>query len=60
MIERYTRDVMGRLFTDEARLSRWLEVELALEKHKAIAKPDLEEIMTADKWARETVLKELS
>ena len=35
-------------------------VELALEKHKAIAKPDLEEIMTADKWARETVLKELS
>ncbi|MFN7964466.1 MAG: adenylosuccinate lyase [Acidobacteriota bacterium] len=29
MIERYTREVMGRLFTDQARLENWLKVELA-------------------------------
>ncbi len=29
MIERYTREKMGRLFTDEARLSAWLKVEIA-------------------------------
>ena len=29
MIERYTRPKMGRLFTDQARLEAWLEVELA-------------------------------
>ena len=29
MIPRYTREKMGRLFTDEARLGLWLEVELA-------------------------------
>ena len=28
MIERYTRPAMGRLWTDEARLERWLEIEL--------------------------------
>ncbi len=30
MIERYTRPAMGRLWSDESRLGRWLEVELAL------------------------------
>lgn len=30
MIPRYTRDKMGRLFTDEARLNNWLKVELAV------------------------------
>ncbi|UCF68484.1 MAG: adenylosuccinate lyase [Acidobacteriota bacterium] len=30
MIERYTRQQMGRLFTDEARLNAWLRVELAV------------------------------
>ncbi|RMF73520.1 MAG: adenylosuccinate lyase [Acidobacteria bacterium] len=30
MIERYTRDEMGRLFTDQARLETWLEVEIAV------------------------------
>ena len=30
MIERYTREEMGRLFTDRARLETWLEVELAV------------------------------
>lgn len=29
MIERYTREKMGRIFTDEARLSAWLKVEIA-------------------------------
>lgn len=29
MITRYTREVMGRLFTDQARLENWLKVELA-------------------------------
>ncbi len=29
MIPRYTREKMGRLFTDEARLGLWLQVELA-------------------------------
>src|SRR2546429_3002692 len=30
MIDRYTRPEMGRLWSEEARLARWLEVELAL------------------------------
>ncbi len=30
MIERYTRPRMGALFTDQARLERWLQVELAV------------------------------
>ncbi len=30
MIERYTRPKMGALFTDQARLERWLRVELAV------------------------------
>jgi adenylosuccinate lyase len=30
MIDRYTRPEMGALWTDEARLQRWLEVELTL------------------------------
>jgi adenylosuccinate lyase len=30
MIERYTRPAMGALWTEEAKLDRWLEVELAL------------------------------
>src|SRR5262249_4399595 len=30
MIERYSRPEMARLWSDEARLQRWLEVELAL------------------------------
>jgi adenylosuccinate lyase len=30
MIARYTRPEMGRLWSEEARLARWLEVELAL------------------------------
>ena len=30
MIARYTRPAMGRLWSEEARLGRWLEVELAL------------------------------
>jgi len=30
VIERYTRERMGRLFTDEARLGSWLAVELAV------------------------------
>ena len=29
MIDRYTRPEMGRLWSEEARLARWLEVELA-------------------------------
>ena len=29
MIERYTREKMGRLFTDRARLAAWLKVEIA-------------------------------
>ncbi|MBP1611646.1 MAG: adenylosuccinate lyase [Acidobacteria bacterium] len=29
MIPRYTREKMGRLFTDEARMELWLRVELA-------------------------------
>jgi adenylosuccinate lyase len=29
VIERYTRPVMGRLWTEEARLQHWLEIELA-------------------------------
>jgi len=41
----------GRIkFTDIARL-----VEQALEKHKVISHPTLEEILAADNWARETV-----
>ena len=39
-------------FTDIAKL-----VEQALEKHKVIAHPTLEEIMMADAWAREKVLQ---
>ena len=30
MIDRYTRPEMGRLWTDEARYRRWLDVELAV------------------------------
>src|SRR2546426_11079766 len=30
MIDRYTRPEMGRLWSEEARLARWLEIELAL------------------------------
>jgi adenylosuccinate lyase len=30
MIERYTRPAMGALWTEEARLQRWLDIELAL------------------------------
>ena len=30
MIERYTRPVMGRLWSEEAKYERWLEVELAV------------------------------
>src|SRR5439155_19686093 len=30
VIDRYTRPEMGRLWSEEARLARWLEVELAL------------------------------
>ncbi|PYT09715.1 MAG: adenylosuccinate lyase [Acidobacteria bacterium] len=30
MIERYTRPEMGRIWTDESRFQRWLEVELAV------------------------------
>ena len=30
MIERYTREVMARLWTDAARFERWLDIELAL------------------------------
>jgi adenylosuccinate lyase len=30
VIERYTRPAMGRLWSEESRLGRWLEVELAL------------------------------
>ena len=30
MIDRYTRPEMGKLWSEEARLARWLEVELAL------------------------------
>ena len=30
MLDRYTRPEMGRLWSEEARLARWLEVELAL------------------------------
>ncbi len=30
MIERYTRPAMGALWTEDAKLERWLEVELAL------------------------------
>jgi adenylosuccinate lyase len=30
VIERYTRERMGKLWTDEARLASWLEVELAV------------------------------
>jgi len=37
-------------FTDIARL-----IERVLEEHKAVAHPDLEEIMAADDWARERV-----
>jgi len=43
----------GRIkFTDIARL-----VEQALEKHKAISHPTLEEILAADNWGRETVMQ---
>ncbi|MFH1002551.1 MAG: 1-deoxy-D-xylulose-5-phosphate reductoisomerase [Chloroflexota bacterium] len=42
----------GRLgFTGIARL-----VALALEQHRGVARPTLEEIMAADAWARETVV----
>src|SRR5438034_8029887 len=30
MIDRYTRPEMARLWSEEARLARWLEIELAL------------------------------
>ena len=30
MIDRYTRPEMGKLWSEEARLERWLAVELAL------------------------------
>src|SRR5438445_11547733 len=30
MLSRYTRPEMGRLWSEETRLARWLEVELAL------------------------------
>jgi len=39
-------------FTDIANL-----VGQALEQHQAIAHPSLEEIMAADAWARQRVLK---
>ena len=43
----------GRIkFTDIARL-----VQSALEEHKDIAHPSLEEIMAADNWAREKVMQ---
>ncbi len=38
-------------FTDIARL-----VELALNEHKSITHPSLEEILAADAWAREKVM----
>jgi 1-deoxy-D-xylulose-5-phosphate reductoisomerase len=37
-------------FTDIARL-----VEQALDRHKAITNPSMEDILTADDWARQTV-----
>jgi 1-deoxy-D-xylulose-5-phosphate reductoisomerase len=42
-------------FTDIARL-----VELALNKHKSIPHPSLEEIMAADAWARERVMRSIA
>ena len=42
-------------FTDIARL-----VELALNKHKSITHPSLEEIMAADAWAREKVMPSIT
>ena len=30
MLARYTRAAMGRIWSEEARLARWLEIELAL------------------------------
>jgi 1-deoxy-D-xylulose-5-phosphate reductoisomerase len=45
--------LVGKIkFTDIPKL-----VEQALAEHKSISKPDLEEIMAADSWARERVLK---
>ena len=39
MISRYTRDEMASIWTDEARLTRWLEVEiLACEAWAALGK----------------------
>jgi hypothetical protein len=34
-------------------------VQGALEEHEAIDRPTLEEILLADTWARETVLKQI-
>ena len=42
-------------FTDIARL-----IERVLEQHRKVAHPDIEEIMAADAWARERVLKLVS
>ena len=30
MLQRYTRAEMGRIWSEDARLARWLEIELAL------------------------------
>ena len=32
-------------------------IEQVLERHQVVAHPGLEEIMTADAWARETILR---
>jgi 1-deoxy-D-xylulose-5-phosphate reductoisomerase len=42
-------------FTDIARL-----VELALNEHKSITHPSLEEIMAADAWARAKVARSIA
>jgi adenylosuccinate lyase len=61
MIGRYTRDEMGKIWTDEARLAKWLEVEIlaceAWAAHKAIPKKALKTIKSKASFDVKRVLE---
>ena len=71
MIERYTRDEMGKIWTEEAKFKRWLEVEIAVcegwesigkipkgtaEKIRKKAKFDVKRIQEIEKTTRHDVV----
>src|SRR5947199_220862 len=49
MLSRYTRAAMGRIWSEDARLARWLEIELALTD--VLAEPITFGLKCASWWA---------